>query len=71
MIDNCFSSLDNKSAHHIFKKVFLGYLESKTKIISLNKIELLPYFDKIIFLDEGKIEIQGKFNDIKENKKFA
>ena len=44
------------------RQVFLSYLSTKTRIIIHNKVELLKYFDQVIFMKGGKIEGVGKYN---------
>lgn len=66
VLDDPLSAVDPKVAAHIFKKCVLDLVKSgacKGCLLSLNQIDLLPQFDKIVFLHEGTA-IQGTYEEL-------
>ena len=64
LLDDPFASLDSKVAKSIMEKCVNGLLSKKTRIVVLNDIESLKYFDRIIIIDHGSIEFNGDFNSL-------
>ena len=56
LLDDIFSSLDHNISKKIFEGVFCEYLKNKTRIVVVNKKEFLKFFDKVLALDNKKIE---------------
>ena len=65
LIDDIFSSLDNKINQKIFQDVFCNYLKNKTRIMVISKKLFLPFFDKIIYLEKGKMTFFGSYEQFK------
>lgn len=65
LLDEPFSSVDSKVADDLFKLCIDGFLKGKTRLMVTNHIEYLPYCDKIILLDQGKIAFQGSYEELK------
>ena len=71
LIDDIFSTLDNNISQKIFENVFCNYLKNKTRILVISKKSFLPFVDKIIYLEKGKITFFGNYEQFKEfNKDF-
>ena len=51
---------------NIFKNVFCNYLKNKTRILVISKKSFLPFVDKIIYLEKGKISFFGDYEKFKE-----
>ena len=66
LIDDPFSSIDNKVGTQIFKEVFCGFLKDKTRILITNELSGLSYADKIIYMEKGKIIFCGKYEEFHE-----
>ena len=66
LIDDIFSSLDKNISNKIFKEAIFNFLKNKTRIIILNEKNFLPYVDKIIHLEKGKITFCGNYEKYKE-----
>ena len=66
LIDDIFSSLDKNISNKIFKGAIFNFLKNKTRIIILNEKNFLPYVDKIIHLEKGKITFCGNYEKYKE-----
>lgn len=54
LLDEPTSSIDLPTEERIFKNLFTHF-EGKTIVATLHRLHLLPKFDRIIFLDEGRI----------------
>ena len=65
LFDDSFSSLDNNINQKIFDGIFCNYLKNKTRIVVMNKKTFLPYVDKIIYLEKGKIIFFGNYGNFK------
>jgi len=49
---------------NLFKEVFNDYLKDKTFIISTHALQYLNFFDKIYYMDDGKISWSGTYEEI-------
>lgn len=54
LLDEPTSSLDLPTEERIFRRMFADFAD-KTIIATLHRLHLLPMFDRIIFLDQGRI----------------
>ena len=69
VIDEPTSQLDPKGTHDIFKIINIMAKKGKTIILVEHKLELIAeYAEKIVVLDEGKIILSGKANEVLNNK---
>ena len=68
LLDDPISALDVKVRKNIINNVINGHLKGKTTILVTHAIDFLHLADKVIIMDEGKINAFGHFNDIQENK---
>ena len=61
LIDDIFSALDKNISNKIFKEAISDFLKNKTRFIVLNEKNYLPFVDKIIYLEKGKITFFGNY----------
>ena len=66
LIDDIFSPLDKTIRQKIFQEAICGYLKNKTRIIVINDKSFLPFVDKIILLQKGKIIFFGNYDSFME-----
>lgn len=65
LLDDPFSCVDSKVARNIFDKIFKeGFLKDKTVILVTHHLEFINQMDKIILIDEGKIVLNGRPEEI-------
>jgi ABC-type multidrug transport system fused ATPase/permease subunit len=64
IFDDPLSALDAYVGMNLFKGVFNEYLKDKTFIITTHALQYLNFFDRIIYMNEGKIEWTGTYNEI-------
>ena len=64
IFDDPLSALDAYVGMNLFKGVFNEYLKDKTFIITTHALQYLNFFDRIIYMNNGKIEWTGTYNEI-------
>ena len=64
IFDDPLSALDAYVGMNLFNEVFCEYLEKKTVIISTHSLQYLNKFDRIIFMEDGKIKWSGPPKEI-------
>ena len=64
IFDDPLSALDAYVGMNLFKEVFNDYLKDKTFIISTHALQYLNFFDKIYYMDDGKIAWSGTYDEI-------
>jgi len=67
LMDDPISALDAKVRRKIFKRVFKTMLKTKTRILATHALDFLQEADRIIFLKNGKVEVQGTYDEVSEN----
>ncbi|MEL6803839.1 MAG: hypothetical protein AAFO91_08675, partial [Bacteroidota bacterium] len=73
LIDDSLSALDPHVGTKIFENVIIKQLvqKGKTVVLTTHVLSFLSRADQVVFLDKGRIEANGKFEEIKEsNQKF-
>ena len=68
IFDDPLSALDAYVGKKLFKDVFNDFLKDKTFIISTHALQYLCFFDKIIYMEKGKIEWIGSYEELKKQK---
>lgn len=69
ILDEATSALDLINSKNILKNI-KSQFNNSTIIISTHRVELLKNCNKIFLLKNGKINIAGKYNELKNNKNF-
>ena len=64
IFDDPLSALDAYVGMNLFKEVFNDYLKTKTFIISTHALQYLSFFDRIFYMNDGKIAWSGKYEEI-------
>jgi len=64
VLDDVLSAVDPHVGKHIFEKCILGALAGKTRVLVTHQLQYLPFADKIVVLDEGRIVFKGAYKDI-------
>ena len=66
-MDDPISALDANVKKKIFKHVFRGKMEQRTRILVTHAIDFLHVVDSIILLKQGKIVFKGPYEEVKDN----
>ena len=61
------SALDSNVKKKIFNKLLMKYLKGKTRILITHAVDFLKRVDRIIVMKEGKILMDGKYKQIKDD----
>ena len=70
LIDDALSALDAHVGHNVMELAFVDELKGKTRVMVTHQLNLLPKFDRILFLNSGQIACEGNFNEIKDHPDF-
>ncbi|XP_058802493.1 ATP-binding cassette sub-family C member 4-like isoform X2 [Phymastichus coffea] len=68
LLDDPLSAVDTRVAKYLFEDCINGYLKNKTRILVTHQVQFLKNAENIIYLDEGKVEFQGNYNDFQKYK---
>ncbi|XP_048733200.2 multidrug resistance-associated protein 1-like [Ostrea edulis] len=70
LLDDPLSAVDAHVGRHIFENVIgpKGLLRKKTRILVTHAISFLPYVDKIISLENGRISETGTYDELMEKR---
>jgi ABC-type multidrug transport system fused ATPase/permease subunit len=63
LLDDPLANIDAKVGNKIYKEAFCEYLKDKTRILITNEFTHLVNCDKIIYINQGKIEFTGNYKD--------
>eukprot|EP01130_Rhizamoeba_saxonica_P010479 TRINITY_DN4290_c0_g2_i1.p1 TRINITY_DN4290_c0_g2~~TRINITY_DN4290_c0_g2_i1.p1 ORF type:complete len:1213 (-),score=271.96 TRINITY_DN4290_c0_g2_i1:21-3659(-) len=67
LFDDPLSAVDAHVGKSIFDECILSYLNGKTRILVTHQLQYLQKVDRIIILENGKIQQEGTFTEILEN----
>ena len=67
ILDDPFSSLDPKMMEKSFKNTILDLLANKTRVLVMRNHDYLKYADKIVLIENCKMEFFGAYNEFKES----
>ena len=70
LFDDPISALDANIGKKIMKQCIINYLKGKTRIIVTHALNYLKYMDKIIYLNNGKIEWVGNHQELLQQEFF-
>lgn len=60
LLDDPLSAVDAHVGQFLFHEGIRNSLRGKTRVLVTHQVHLLPYFDKIIVMDNGQIKAFGK-----------
>jgi len=64
LMDDPISALDAHVRKQIFMRVFRGMLRNKTRVLVTHAIDFLHLADKVVVMKEGKIAVQGTYEEV-------
>ena len=67
LMDDPISALDAQVRKQIFKRVFCGMLQGKTRILATHAIDFVHLADRVVVMKEGEIKCQGTYEEVLEN----
>lgn len=69
LLDESTSSVDPLTEQRIYKNIF-SYYGDKTILVSVHKMNLLKFFDRIIFFENMNIVEEGSFEELMERSSY-
>ena len=66
-MDDPVSALDAKVKAKIFEEVFTGLLKEKTRILVTNAVDFVHLADKIVIMEDGRIQEIGSFQELEKS----
>ena len=70
LLDDPLSAVDAHVGSEIFHKCFKGYLQGKTVLLVTNNQQFLPYVDKIVMMNDGRVVEIGTYKELIEKNGF-
>ena len=70
LLDDPLSAVDAHVGSEIFYKCFKSFLQGKTVLLVTNNQQFLPYVDRIVMMNEGKVMETGTYKQLLENNGF-
>ena len=64
LFDDPISALDANIGKKIMKELIINYLKGKTRVVVTHALQYLKYMDRIIYMQNGKIEWVGTYKEI-------
>jgi len=64
LLDDPLSAVDAHVGKEIFQQCFLDFLKGKTRVLVTNNQQFLPFVDRIIVLNQGKIVEIGNYQEL-------
>ncbi|KAI8803261.1 P-loop containing nucleoside triphosphate hydrolase protein [Cladochytrium replicatum] len=71
LLDDPISAVDQHVGRHIFEECFMKFLKDRTVIIALHQLQYLPQLDHIVVIRDGKIHMQGPYDELMKAAEFA
>jgi len=68
VFDDPLSAVDAHVGRHIFEKLMLEMLSSKTRVVCTNQLHFLPQMGRVLVLKQGKITESGTYRELMSNK---
>lgn len=64
LLDDPLSAVDAHVGKDIFQQCFTGFLKGKTRVLVTNNQQFLPYVDRIIVINQGRITEEGSYQEL-------
>ena len=68
LMDDPISALDSNIKKKVFEQVFLDKMQGKTRVLVTHAVDYLHLCDRIIVMKDGRVAIQGTYQDIMHTK---
>ncbi|KAL7300052.1 hypothetical protein TKK_0007062 [Trichogramma kaykai] len=70
LLDDPLSAVDGQVGKRLFDECVRGLLADKTRVLITHQLQYIKEADKIIFMNDGRIEFQGDFDEFSRNEQF-
>ena len=70
MLDDPTSSLDVKVTRSIMEGIKNSEWRQKTYVITTNKLKMLEYADKVVYMEKGSMSFNGSVEEFKQSSMY-
>ena len=70
LIDDVTSALDVHVGGMVFNKTIKEFLREKTVVMTTHNIQILKDSDYVYYMDQGRVSIEGKYEEVQESELF-
>ncbi len=67
VLDDCLSAVDVDTEKRLIESLISGEWSNRTRIIATHRMTILPQCDRILFLSDGQVKAEGRFDELYEN----
>ncbi|MNK08114.1 putative ABC transporter ATP-binding protein [compost metagenome] len=67
LLDDPLSAVDADTENLLCERLIFGAWKNKTRIMVTHRLEHLGSFDEVIFIEQGQVKAQGRFEEILKN----
>lgn len=64
LLDDCLSAVDVDTERRLIDSLLEGDWKHHTRLLATHRLSVLPLCDEVIFLDEGRVEERGTFEQL-------
>jgi len=65
-LDDCLSAVDVDTEKNLIEELFSKEWKNVTRILVTHRMSVLPYCDRILFMENGKVSYQGGYRELCE-----
>jgi ATP-binding cassette subfamily B multidrug efflux pump len=66
LMDDCLSAVDIDTEKRLIDQLICGYWKNHSRILVTHRLTVLPSCDRILFMEEGTIAMQGTYSQLLE-----
>lgn len=64
LLDDPLSAVDSETENHLCDRLIFGAWKNKTRIMVTHRLEHLGSFDEVVFMKQGEVVAQGRFEEL-------
>jgi len=64
LLDDCLSAVDVDTERRLIERLISGAWKKQTRLIATHRLAILPLCDEVIFLNDGRVEIRGSYEEL-------
>lgn len=64
LLDDCLSAVDVDTERRLIDDLLTGSWRDRTRILVTHRLSVLEYVDRILFIEDGRVQAQGSFESL-------
>lgn len=64
LLDDCLSAVDVETERGLIRDLIAGEWKNQTRVLVTHRMSVLPHTDRILFIEDGKILQEGKYDEL-------